>query len=97
MKVVVSLGAQVELAEAMQWWSEHSVERGSAFHLAYRQLERRIGEHPEWFPEVEPGIRRALMTGFRYSAFFVVKHKEATIVAVAHQHRRPGYWRERLR
>ena len=38
MKVVVSLGAQVELAEAMQWWTERSIERGMAFHLAYRQL-----------------------------------------------------------
>jgi hypothetical protein len=95
-KVVVSLGAQIELAEAMQWWTERSLERGMAFHSAYCQIEGRIAEHPEWFPEIEPGIRRALMRRFRYSVFFVVKENQAVIVAVAHQHRRPGYWRERL-
>lgn len=96
MKVIVSLGAQSELAEAMQWWTERSIGRGMAFHDAYRQIERTIAEHPEWFPVIEPGIRRALMKGFRYSVFFIVRADEVIVVAVAHQHRRPGYWRERL-
>lgn len=95
-KVTLTVAAQIELAEALQWLTEHSLERAVAFDAAYELVEHRIAEHPEWFPEVEPGIRRALIRRFRYSVFFIVRENEALIVAVAHQHRRPGYWKDRL-
>lgn len=96
-KVVLTLAAQIELAEALQWLTERSLDRAVAFDAAYEQVERHIADHPEWLPEIESGIRRALIQRFRYSVFFTLNENEAVIVAVAHQHRRPGYWRERLR
>lgn len=95
-KVILSLAAHIELAEAIQWTTEGSVDRGSALNDAYDEVERRIADHHEWFPEVEPGIRRALLKRFRYSVFFVVRETEIEIVAFAHQSRRPDYWRDRV-
>lgn len=94
-RVVLDLGAQIELAEILQWLSEHSADHGDAFAAAYDAIERRIAENPEQFPETEPGIRRALIRRFRDSVYFILEENEAVIMAVAHQRRRPGYWRDR--
>lgn len=96
MKVSLALAAQIELAEALQWLTERSLERALEFDAAYERLEARIAANPKQFPEIEPGIHRALVPRFRYSVFFIVRNEEAVIVALAHQSRRPGYWRDRL-
>lgn len=33
----------------------------AAFREAYAMMLQRIADHPEWLPEIEPGIRRALI------------------------------------
>ncbi len=97
MDVVLVPEAQLELIETLEWIAERSFERALAFDAAYAEIERKIGEHPEWFPEIEPGIRRALMQRFRYAVLFTPRDLDVLIVAVMHQHRRPGYWRDRVR
>jgi hypothetical protein len=34
--------------------------------------------------------------GFPYDVVYQVEQDELQVLAVAHQHRKPGYWRERL-
>lgn len=97
MEVVLAPEAQLELIETLEWIAERSFERALAFDTAYGEIERKIGEHPEWFAEIEPGIRRALMKQFRYAVLFTPREFDVLIIAVMHQHRRPGYWRDRVR
>ena len=97
MEVVLTPEAQLELIEILEWMTERSVERARTFDAAYGQIEERIAEHPEWFPEIEPGIHRALIRRFRYSVLFTLRGGQALILAVMHQHRQPGYWRNRMR
>lgn len=37
------------------------------------------------------------MTRFPYLIIYAVLPKELLVLAVGHQHRRPGYWRDRLK
>jgi hypothetical protein len=41
-------------------------------------------------------VRRFLLGRFPYAVYIAYLPLELLIVAVAHQHRKPGYWRKRL-
>jgi hypothetical protein len=43
------------------------------------------------------GARRLVLKRFPYDVVVSVLPEEIVVVAVAHQSRRPGYWRDRLR
>lgn len=43
------------------------------------------------------GVRKALLDRFPFSLVFVELDAELRVLAVAHQRRRPGYWRRRVR
>jgi len=45
---------------------------------------------------VEFDVRSYRMNTFRYSLVVATVDGEPMVYAVAHQHRRPGYWRDRL-
>jgi len=44
---------------------------------------------------VELGVRRKLLRRFPYVVVFIEFPTAVHIVAVAHAHRRPGYWKDR--
>ena len=46
--------------------------------------------------EVGAGLRKALTHTFPFTLIYSPEEKEILIVAVAHQRRKPGYWRERV-
>lgn len=97
MRVIVDPRAQEELVEAVEWMAARSPDRAAAFREAYATILQRIADHPEQFPQVEPGLRRALIRRFRYSVLFALREDHAVVLVVMHQHRRPGYWQDRLR
>jgi hypothetical protein len=45
---------------------------------------------------MNPPIRRALFPGFPYAMIFLVADDVIHVLAVAHQHRAPGYWLYRI-
>jgi len=57
-----------------------------------------VGATPELgAPYVEgEGIRRVLLQRFPFAVVYQVEPELILIVAVAHQRRRPGYWRDRI-
>lgn len=42
------------------------------------------------------GSRRALIRGFPFQMVYLIDVDVAIVVAVAHQHREPGYWSQRV-
>jgi hypothetical protein len=48
------------------------------------------------YPEIEPGIRRCRLARFPYGLIYGVDDETVVIVAVAHLHRRPRYWIDRI-
>lgn len=53
-------------------------------------------ESPSLGPVVGGKFRRALLRRFPFSLIYSVESDGILIVAVAHQRRRPDYWRNRL-
>ena len=54
------------------------------------------GARPHGYPE-DLNLRAFPLRVFRYSLMIVFEAEEAIVYAVAHQHRKPRYWRDRLK
>lgn len=93
--------AEEELAAAMDWYERHRPGLGGEFLQAVAATLQTIPDGPATFglvpgvPENLP-VRRALVQRFPYAVVFLELPDEIRVLAVAHGHRRPGYWRERL-
>jgi toxin ParE1/3/4 len=55
-----------------------------------------LREHPDLGQPVGQGFRRALLHRFPFSLIYAVEERAILIVAIAHQRRRPDYWRNRI-
>lgn len=56
----------------------------------------RIVEFPNSWPRYTHRTRRCLCNRFPYTVIYRHTDSEVTIYAVAHQSRKPGYWKKRL-
>ncbi|HOF87810.1 MAG TPA: type II toxin-antitoxin system RelE/ParE family toxin [Armatimonadota bacterium] len=55
-----------------------------------------IAKHPYRWPILRAGIRRRLIHRFPYGLYYRIEKNTVVIVAVAHLHRRPMYWINRV-
>jgi toxin ParE2 len=88
--------AEAELLSAVQYFESHLENLGLDFLLAVRRAYERILEFPSSGRPFGRRLRRTLVRGFPYGLLYRVEPSRILIVAVAHLHRRPGYWRSRL-
>ncbi|MDO8094347.1 MAG: hypothetical protein Q6360_12795 [Candidatus Brocadiales bacterium] len=47
-------------------------------------------------PEIEPNLRRCLLSRFPYGLIYGVDADAIIVVAVSHLHREPRYWIDRI-
>ncbi len=55
----------------------------------------RISIHPEAGAPLASEFRKRIVPGFPYNIIYRVWENYIYLVAVAHHHRHPGYWRDR--
>ncbi|WP_437739143.1 hypothetical protein WMF39_25725 [Sorangium sp. So ce1504] len=88
--------AEVEVFDAALRYERERRDLGFRFESEVDVTIRRAMENPLQFPEIEPGIRRALVRIFPYGVFFVLEEPLVLVIAVLHLHRHPDAWKERL-
>ena len=88
--------ASDELADAVNYYSAQVAGLGQLFGQEVGMALTRIGQYPDAWQSSSPRTRRFLLKQFPYAVIYSVRHDEIVVVAVAHQHRRPGYWKARL-
>ena len=59
-------------------------------------FEEAAEEAPAQWPMFQSGTRRYVFPTFPYSLVYFVENDTLNVVAVAHDKRKPGYWRSRL-
>ena len=57
---------------------------------------RRAVAYPQSCTEIESGLRRCIMARFPYGLIYGLEKDKIIVVAVAHLHRNPRYWADRL-
>ena len=88
--------ARVELREAVKFYESERQGVGADFVREVRAAVEHILEHPMSGSPAPAGTRRKVLPHFPYLLFYRFEQAEVTIVAVAHQRRRPGYWQPRV-
>jgi toxin ParE2 len=87
--------ARTEVSESVEFYEARLEGLGLRFLAAVEQTAERILASPEAGAALAGGFRKRIVSGFPYSIIYRVWEDYVYLVAVAHQHRRPDYWRER--
>ena len=88
--------AQAELDDAITWYAEQAPGLGDAFLIETLRTIQLIEQYPTAWHPLTPQIRRCRLRRFPYSLVYTQDGNDLLVVAVTHQHRKPGYWRARL-
>lgn len=94
--VRLSHAARIELRNATQWYAEQNAVASGRFVRAVDVAPSQIARDAETGFLSEFGTRSVLVKRFPYRVIFYEQPKQISIVAVAHQSRRPDYWHERI-
>ena len=100
-RVIVLDAAEKELIAADAWYEDQRPGLGGEFRLAIHDAMERLADRPAAAPIVKTvpdslGARNVHVKRFPYAVVFIGHDATLWVVAVAHQHRRPGYWRQRI-
>ena len=101
MKLRIDPAAEEEAQHAARWYEDRRSGLGLEFLAAVDTGVQRIRNDPlafallETLPE-EPNVRRFLLRRFPYAIIYEIVPNEIRILAIAHTHRRPQYWKKRL-
>jgi len=89
--------AAVEDAEkATLWYRERSARTGKEFVEEVNYAIDRILDAPQRWPAGPYGTRKFLLHRFPYAVVYRELPSTIQVLAVAHGHRRPGYWKTRI-
>ena len=97
MKVRFLTPAQSELDDAVAWYNEQASGLGFEFLDELDRAVRRFVAYPLSCPEIEPGLRRCLLARFPFGLVYGLDGDTIVVVAVAHLHREPRYWADRIK
>ncbi len=91
--------AREELREAAIHYEEQASDLGSKFTDEVERAVHFVHEHPELGRRIDEtdDIRRWSLRRFPYYVIYRAQAEALYVVAVAHQRRRVGYWRTRIR
>lgn len=89
--------AEQEFREATRYYEREAPGIGIAFAAEVRKAVRSICENPCSAASVGGGIRKSVLNHFPYNILYSVEPDLIVIIAVAHQKRRPTYWRTRIK
>ena len=87
--------AEAEIREAFLWYVERSPIAADAFRALIFEAIDNLSDHADLWPADADGFRFHVLNRFPYTLWYDFDGTTATVLAVAHQHRRPGYWRLR--
>jgi plasmid stabilization system protein ParE len=88
--------AELELRDAFYYYEYELPGLGRKFVNEFRRGIKRILQHPFAWSPVEEKVRKCVLKIFPYNIIYAIEDDLIVILAVAHQHRRPEYWTDRL-
>ena len=96
MNVRLLAPAAAELNEAVAWYAAQAPGLGRRFVNELGKARKRIAERPHAWRPLGDGVRCFRLSRFPYGLIYSVEPDGIVVIAVAHLHRKPDYWRSRL-
>ena len=88
--------ADLELRDAVQWYDQQLNGLGDRFGSTVKETVKRLQAYPEASTVDVDGFRRVYVKGFPYKLIYKIVDNDIWIIAVAHGHRMPEYWKDRI-
>jgi plasmid stabilization system protein ParE len=85
-----------EFETADNWYGQQSPDTSIRFVAAIYDALEDIARWPQTWPAHLHGTRKFVLQKFPYAVIYREKESAVQILAIAHGHRRPGYWKGRL-
>jgi toxin ParE1/3/4 len=85
-----------EFETAVAWYLERSETAAAKFVAEVDRAIELVVESPGRWPRGEHATRRFVLRRFPFVIVYREKETVVQVLAVAHGHRRPGYWKRRL-
>ncbi len=95
MKIEFLEEAELELFESAAWYESKEPGLGKRFRKEVGHVLDKIIEDPMLWRGRSGGYRRVNCPVFPYYIPFFIRGEKIIIAAVAHEHRKPGYWKYR--
>ena len=89
--------ADREVDEAVAWYEQQAEGLSRDFLDELDRVVRLVRIYPLLATQIEPEIRRCLFTRFPYSLIYGIDQETIVVIAIAHQHREPRYWADRIK
>ena len=80
----------------MVWYLERSETSATKFVAELDQALALVTESPARWPRGEYATRKFVLRRFPFAVIYREKETVVQVLAIAHGHRRPGYWKGRL-
>jgi toxin ParE1/3/4 len=88
--------ANVELEDAIKYYDHQLPGLGFRFFQEISSAIERIKLIPEAWTKMGEHTRRCSVKGFPYAIFYVIEKEEILIMAIAHLHRNPENYKDRI-
>jgi toxin ParE1/3/4 len=88
--------AEQEYLATLDWYRERSLITAINFESGFDQAIERVREAPQRWPIYIANFRKYTLRQFPFSIVYQDFPSEIVVFAVAHGHRQPGYWRDRI-
>jgi len=88
--------AEDELTEIVDYYNNISDELGYDFLKKIKSSIQNICEFPELYPTISKFNRKCHCKRFPYNVIYHLHDNSIYIVAIAHEKRKPNYWKKRL-
>ena len=95
MKTVLALPALAELQEAIDYYEMQQPGLALRFLDEVEACRRRIENYPHAWHPLDETFRRCRLNHFPYGLIYRIRSQHIEIMAVAHLHRKPHYWKDR--
>jgi len=87
--------AAAELKAAFLWYHERNPAVAESFRKEAIQAVNLVSESPMRWQEITLAQRKYVFPRFPFSLIYRTTENDLEIIAVAHQKRKPGYWKKR--
>ncbi len=84
-----------EVKNSYDWYQNQASGLGDDFLLELEEAYQIIMELPNTWPKFQKDFRRFLLNKFPFSVIYKLNGGTIFIVAIMHNSRKPGYWKER--
>ena len=88
--------ALAEFKEALTWYLERSEAAALNFVVELDRAVDLVTKSPRRWPVGEHETRKFVLNRFPFAVIYREKKVSIQVLAIAHGHRRPGYWKRRL-